>query len=100
MEIFGDVNLRKNDLQAQIQDLDLVEETRPLSVEEGVTKENLKADFEKLLLLEEIKWRQTSRATWLREVDKNTKFFHHVANSNRRFNSIDHLVVNGAVTTD
>uniref|UniRef100_A0A2N9HYC0 Protein kinase domain-containing protein n=1 Tax=Fagus sylvatica TaxID=28930 RepID=A0A2N9HYC0_FAGSY len=99
-EIFGDVNLRKNDLQTQIQDLDLVEETRPLSVEEGVTKENLKADFEKLLLLEEIKWRQTSRATWLREGDKNTKFFHRVANSNRRFNSIEHLVVDGAVTTD
>uniref|UniRef100_A0A2N9IB59 Uncharacterized protein n=1 Tax=Fagus sylvatica TaxID=28930 RepID=A0A2N9IB59_FAGSY len=99
-EIFGDVNLRKNDLQIQIQDLDLVEETRPLSVEEGVTKENLKAEFEKLLLLEEIKWRQTSRATWLREGDKNTKFFHRVANSNRRFNSIDHLVVDGAVTTD
>ena len=57
-EIFGDVYLRKNDLQAQIQDLDLVEETRPLSAEEGVTKENLKADFEKLLLLEEIQWRQ------------------------------------------
>jgi hypothetical protein len=99
-EIFGDVNLRKNDLQAQIQDLDLVEETRPLSAEEGVTKENLKAEFEKLLLLEEIQWRQTSRATWLREGDKNTKFFHRVANSNRRFNSIDHLVVNGVVTTD
>jgi hypothetical protein len=99
-ETFGDVNVRKHDLQAQIQDFDFLEETRPLTVEEGVAKDHLKADFENVLLLEEIKWRQTSRATWLREGDKNTKFFHRVANSNRRFNSIDHLVVNGTVTTD
>jgi hypothetical protein len=98
-DVFGDVNSRKNDLQVQIQDFDLLEETRPLSVEEGVMKDHLKADLEKVLLLEEIKWRQSSRATWLREGDKNTKFFHRVANSNRRFNTIDHLVVNGVETT-
>jgi exonuclease III len=99
-ETFGDVNVRKHDLQAQIQDFDFLEETRPLTVEEGVAKGHLKAEFENVLLLEEIKWRQTSRATWLREGDKNTKFFHRVANSNRRFNSIDHLMVNGTVTMD
>ena len=58
-------------------------------------KDHLKADLENVLLLEEIKWRQSSRVTWLREGDKNTKFFHRVANSNRRFNIIDHLVVMG-----
>uniref|UniRef100_A0A2N9HXJ9 Reverse transcriptase domain-containing protein n=1 Tax=Fagus sylvatica TaxID=28930 RepID=A0A2N9HXJ9_FAGSY len=99
-ETFGDVNVRKHDLQAQIQDFDFLEETRPLSEEEGVAKEHLKAELENVLLLEEIKWRQTSRATWLREGDKNTKFFHRVANSNRRFNSIDHLMVNGTVSID
>uniref|UniRef100_A0A2N9HC19 Reverse transcriptase zinc-binding domain-containing protein n=1 Tax=Fagus sylvatica TaxID=28930 RepID=A0A2N9HC19_FAGSY len=99
-ETFGDVNVRKHDLQAQIQDFDFLEETRPLTEEEGVAKDHLKAELENVLLLEEIKWRQTSRATWLREGDKNTKFFHRVANSNRRFNSIDHLMVNGTVTTD
>jgi hypothetical protein len=97
---FGNVNSRKNDLQVQIQDFDLLEETRPLSVEEGVMKDHLKVDLENVLLLEEIKWRQSSRVTWLREGDKNTKFFHRVANSNRRFNTIDHLVVNGVETTD
>jgi hypothetical protein len=89
--------LRKNELPTQIQDLDILEETRPLFVEEGVAKDLLKADFENVLLLEEIKWRQTSRATWLWEGNKNTRYFHRVANSNRRFNSIDHLVVDRAL---
>ena len=99
-EVFGDVNLRKNELLAQIQDLDLLKETRPLSVEEGVAKDQFKTDYEYVLLLEEIKWRQTSKATWLWEGDKNIRFFHRVANSNRRFDLIDHLVVNGALTSD
>jgi hypothetical protein len=92
--------LRKNELPAQIQDLDILEETRPLFVEEGVAKDLLKADFENVLLLEEIKWRQTSRATWLWEGNKNTRYFHRVANSNRRFNSIDHLVVDRALNSN
>jgi exonuclease III len=75
-EVFGDVNLRKNELLAQIQDLDLLKETRPLSVEEGVAKDQFKTDYEYVQLLEEIKWRQTSKATWLWEGDKNTRFFH------------------------
>jgi hypothetical protein len=33
---------------------------------------------------------------WLREGEKCTKFFHQVANSNRRNNSIESLLVNGS----
>ena len=37
---------------------------------------------------------------WLREGDRNTKFFHRVTNSNRRINSIDRLSIDGTLTTD
>lgn len=39
--------------------------------------------------------RLKSRVLWLREGDKCTKFFHKVANSNRRKNSIDSLLIDG-----
>lgn len=48
-------------------------------------------ELERTTLLEEASWRQKSRALGLREVDKCTKFFHQVANSNRRNNSIEQL---------
>jgi hypothetical protein len=50
-----------------------------------------------LFYKEEISWRQKSRALWLKGGDKCTKFFHRVANSNRRSNSIESLSVNGSI---
>lgn len=37
---------------------------------------------------------------WLRNGDRNTKFFHLVANSPRTFNSITNLLVDGEFTTN
>ena len=56
---------------------------------------NLHTDIEKLTLLEEISWRQKSRVLHLRVGDTNTKFFHRMANSNRRNNSIESLMFDG-----
>ena len=46
--------------------------------------------------MEEISWRQKSRMLCIKEGDNNTKFFHKVANSRRKYNHLSFLEV-GAV---
>ena len=45
--------------------------------------------------MEEISWRQKSREVWLREGDRNTSFFHRMANSHRRRNCLSKIKING-----
>ena len=80
--------------------LDVREETHPLTTEEKLEQVNLCTDIEKLTLLEEISWRQKSRVLHLREGDANIRFFHRMANSNRRNNGIESLMVDGRLSSD
>lgn len=57
----------------------------------GRNRSMLKESKERLHELkerEEIMWRQHSRAIWLKEGDRNTKFFHHTATERRDSNAI------------
>jgi hypothetical protein len=99
-EVFGDVGARNKAWAEEVKSLDSFEEIRGLSDEEKERRSRLVSDLEGSLLQEEICWRQKSRIRWLKEGDKCTKFFHQVANANRRNNSIDSLHVNGSPTSD
>jgi hypothetical protein len=99
-EVFGDVGARNKAWAEEVQLLDSIEESRGLSDEEKERRSRLVSDLEGSLLQEEICWRQKSRIQWLKEGDKCTKFFHQVANANRRSNTIDSLHVNGTPISD
>lgn len=51
-----------------------------------------KQDYVTITSLKEIKWKQKAKVQWLREGDKNTKFFHRIASSRRNTNFIHNLV--------
>ena len=80
--------------------MDVKEEEHDLSEVELGEKALLRSQIQNLLPLEEVSWRQKSRMLCIKEGDNKTKFFHKVANSQRRYNHISRLEVNRVIYED
>jgi hypothetical protein len=98
--VFGNVESLKLARLEELRALDNLEEVRGLDSEDLLRRNSIASDLERTILLEEISCKQKSRVLWLKASHKCTKFFHQIANSNRRSNSIESLSVNGSVTSD
>ena len=88
---FGDVRVKKLELMQELQGLENSENQGGLTAADRIHRSDLQKELEETLHLDEISWRQKLRIKWLKEGDKNTKFFHHIGNSNRRKNFIEHM---------
>lgn len=94
-EVFGKLEWKKTKAMEEIRSLDEAEGMRSLNEPEKPRREACKAELKFIASLEEISWRQKSRELWLKEGDKNTRYFHRAANAHRRTNHMGRLVVNG-----
>ena len=92
---FGHVGRKKSQLLETLKSLDAKEGEIGLSDVETCERELARFEVENLISLEEISWRQKFRMLWIKEGDNNTKFFHKMANSRRRFNHLSALEVDG-----
>ena len=79
---------------------DSIEGDKVLSAEEQTFKEQALEEYKKWVIMEETSWRQKSRELWLREGDKNTGYFHKMANAYKRVNSLVKIKINGAWVTE
>jgi hypothetical protein len=100
VEVFGNVERNKRKLFEELQVFDTIEGSRALVEGELLKKLEIVNEIERCSLLEEVSWRQKSRVKWLKEGDKCAKFFHSITNSNRRYNSIDSLLIGDSISSD
>ncbi|XP_048615701.1 uncharacterized protein LOC125588412 [Brassica napus] len=83
---------------------ELKEKVEGLYADDNATTEEIAAALKELsdaLKAEEMFWKQKSRVFWLREGDKNTKYFHALTKQRRARNKITQLLdVNGTIVED
>ncbi|RVW40194.1 Transposon TX1 uncharacterized 149 kDa protein [Vitis vinifera] len=94
-DVFGKVEYRKNVALDQMQFWDAKEKINRLTLEEMEARREAREEYKKWVLLEEVTWRQKSREVWLKEGDRNTSFFHRMANAHRRRNNMERIRING-----
>ena len=94
-EVFGEVGSRKSEALHEVIFWDDREKDKVLTLEEAEARATTKEDFKKWCLLEEMPWRQKSWELWLKEGDRNTSFFHKMANSHRRRSFMGKIKIEG-----
>lgn len=84
----GDDKKKKRELQEELMDLEIIEESLILNSDQLQRKTEIQTNLMFLLEQEELYRNERSNNNWLLKGDGNTEFFHRVANGKKRKNTI------------
>lgn len=99
-EEFGVMEKQLENCKNAILELDIVHETRQLTMDEFTRRQRLKEKVFELPSNIETKWKQRARCIWLSQGDRNTRYFHAVATSRMRRNLVLSIQYNEETVTD
>lgn len=85
----------KSKTSLELEVYDRIKEFRALTPSEREDTHMLKIKSKKVIKSEEMKCRQKSHCKWFKEMNKNTKFFHRMANARRNKNHISKIFWQG-----
>nr|CCA66235.1 hypothetical protein [Beta vulgaris subsp. vulgaris] len=94
-KVFGNIEANIKQLEHEINQLDKISNERDLDSFELEKKKKAQVDLWSWMKTKESYWSQQSRIKWLKQGDRNTKFFHVVASIRKHRNSITSIEVNG-----
>lgn len=97
---FGSIDFNIKSLEEKINHFDNIANNRLLLANELQERRKAQLDLWAWQRRRESYWAQLSRARWIREGDKNTRFFHTLASMRRRKNQIEKLVIEGVPITN
>ncbi|XP_011627013.1 uncharacterized protein LOC105421405 [Amborella trichopoda] len=88
------INTKIEETLLEILDLHIQQES-VLYIERVVDRNALLKSLNDLKRVEEIYWRQCSRSKWLKEGNRDTKYFHIIASAHKRQNDISGITILG-----
>ncbi|XP_025689692.1 uncharacterized protein [Arachis hypogaea] len=92
---FGDMDKKILKFEEEIQKIDDIVSNGSYDGTVEARRKALVACCEKWYVRKELHWKQMSRSTHAKDMDKNTRYFHNLASARRRNNRIDTLIING-----
>ncbi|CAL5382198.1 unnamed protein product [Camellia sinensis] len=95
LEEFGIVESQLKKAEEELHALELMAESRVLETQESAVRREVRNLVRELRKKMDLIWFQKSRLNWAQNGDRNTRFFHIMANKRQRRNLVDSVVVDG-----